>query len=241
MGRLKINNELEDLKNEYEKGFGGMKKVFSPDEMKERGIGTDKKLIYSLNEDLEIPINYIISKEGIYKKKYDKDDNPVVVKISENMIIPTASIYYLDDDKIDIEVSYYESGEWKKEYVERRTLLDKNRILELNNLGLNISSLNANEIVIYFYDFLVNNPNLRIKKITNKLGWIQNHTGYVPIRNNGVELSNDKGFRNMIEGFKCHGTIEDWVEEMEDYRNNLYFRFILSARICRTISGYCTL
>lgn len=241
MNILEKNKELEDIRSEYKSGFGGMKKVFKPEEMIEKGIGTDKKLINSLNVNLEIPINYIISKEGIYKKKYDKDDNPVVVKISENMFIPTALIYYLDDDKIDIEVSYYEGGEWKKEYVERRTLLDKNRILELNNLGLNISSLNANEIVIYFYDFLVNNPNLRIKKITNKLGWIQNHTGYVPIRNNDVELSKDKGFRNMTEGFKSHGTIEGWVEEMEDYRHNLYFRFILSARICRTISGHCTL
>lgn len=236
-----IEQKFKDLKEEYEFGFGGVRTYFSPEEMIEKGIGTDKNLIKSLKVNLKIPINYIISQEGIFEKTFDGEGNKIVVKISDDMIIPTALIYYLDDDRIDVEISYYKNGEWKQEYVEKRNLLDRNRLLELNKFGLNISCLNVNGIIAYFYSFFVDNPNLKSKKITNKLGWIQNHTGYIPIRNNDVELSKDKGFVNMIEGFECKGTIEGWIKEIEKYRENPYFRFVLSARIRWTISRYRSL
>lgn len=228
MSFLEQDEKFEEIKNEYEEGYV-RKGIFTPEEMMEKGVVTDYKIIKSISKHISIPNNYVVCRDGIYVKKYKKNGEKIVKKICNTLVIPVNLVKYVDKEDLDIKIAFYQLDELEYFVIERRELMDKNRIYNLNKFGITINYSNANDMIDYFTDVLEENKKMEIINVSNKIGWFEEKTGYIPYKNNEVLFATNKGFENMMDGYEVVGNIEEWIKEIQPYLDNIYFRFCLAT------------
>lgn len=147
--------------------------------------------------------------------------------VTPTPIVPVAYIVNSDTGACKVEIHYLYNDQRCSIICEKEITLNKNKIMQLTNRGINITSSMANELTKYFSEM----ESLNIKRLphyssTNHMGW--NGSKFVPY-DSDIKFDGEDENRALYQAITQSGDFAEWVEYMRPLRKNLYFRMIMAA------------
>ncbi len=147
--------------------------------------------------------------------RFSSENN--VIFACPHPIMPVARLVNIDTGIEKVKIAYCRGKLWKTAIFDRKTISSANKIIDLADCGIAVTSENARYLVQYFYDVEKENPDLisEIECVTH-LGWIDRGDGleFIPFAD-GVQFDGEAEYKSRFDAVKTHGNLEKWVEFIE--------------------------
>lgn len=148
--------------------------------------------------------------------------------ICHHPIFPIEILRNIETGEERMKIAYRIRGEWHELTVPKDTIYNSRKISGLSGFGLDITSENAKDMVIYFQEMeAMNRDSLPLKKLVSRLGNFKG-LGFVPFVDS-VELDNDKDFGSIWNAIHYKGDFEEWLDIAEECRKKSVTAKILLA------------
>jgi len=175
---------------------------------------------------LRQPTGYTFSDKGI-QKFTEKEGQKIVCRTP---IIITKRLKSLKTFSEKIEIAFKRDGKWYKSIFSRSTIFQSKNITILADLGCTITSENAREVVKYLQALESENMDIIEKaETTSTFGWQNDNTFLPGSQNDRLIMDIEPSLQNWAEAFEVRGTLQEWIDMVQPYRNKYKFRFILAA------------
>lgn len=146
---------------------------------------------------------------GVYRINYDKSPlcNDIKVYACLHPIMPVERLVNADTGREKITLAYAKDRKWRTVTVDRSVCANRSRIIDLSDLGIEVTSENAKELVKYISDCVAYNPDkIPCKKSLSRLGWADD--GFAPY--SGVQYDGGEDLKPLYAAVKSAGTLEEW-------------------------------
>lgn len=146
-------------------------------------------------------------------------------------ILPVERIISIDTGLEMIRLQYTRSGpnDWRTIVVPKSLLASPQRILDLADRGVSVTSENAKHLITYLQVAEdLNYNDIPETRATSRLGWIDTgeFSPYAP----GLQFDETSSFGKQFESVKAVGDYDAWLKLVKDYRKrNIVFRIFLAA------------
>lgn len=174
-----------------------------------------------------LPYGYNLSADGVFRPTDDGVECACSVPVSLSRRLRN-----IESNEEKIELLYRRDGRWKNIKTKRSTAFSTNKVVELSNAGLPVSSETARNIVRFFdAQEAANLETLPVVRTVTHLGWIDTKR-FLPGFGGDVELDFDDtgGEASIAEGYVVRGTLDKWRTEIGDFvREFTIPRFQLAA------------
>lgn len=179
--------------------------------------------------NLKLPVYYMVKDNKICTFLKKGDGNTIEAILSPILLFPFEVVNNIDTGEEKISIALYKYGKWKVGTFPKSTLYSRNKLIELADFGIPVTTDNVDSFINYLWQFeMVNFINAEPIKAVNKMGWQENYTKFVPFSDDIIIDSNYQ-MQRWINGYSVSGNLEDWLKEIKDFRNNNLFRFILAT------------
>ena len=194
------------------------------------------------NQPVEILCGaWICDQRGVRKK----GEGSSMIYACSHPIMPIARLVNIDTgiEKVKIAFSRGKNlGAWRTLIVERKIISSANKIVELSDYGISVTSETARNLVNYFQDCEAANSEYNTQyseqECVTRLGWID--------RGNGLEFSpyikdlafdGESEYRSKYEDIKQKGDIGKWVDLARDTirGNSPEARIVFAAGLASTL------
>ncbi len=166
---------------------------------------------------LRMPAGWRMSQEGIYSIN-DKTGLPE--RVCRTPILLNCRLKSLDTGEEKMEIAFFRDGSWQKEIVQRSTIFQSRTITQLADIGITVTSENAKLLVKFLGALEAENIDiLPLKKSVSQLGWYGKY--FLPCHSGDLVLDIDRNSRRWVDAYSPEGTLEQWVESMRPYRENV--------------------
>lgn len=171
---------------------------------------------------------WIANDAGIYRLKQQGD---IVKKdyACKMPIMPAAVLRNIETDTEKIQIAYRRTkSTWSKCIFPRSTISNKNKIIELADFGIAVTSDTAAALVTYLGTCLTNNAEtIPIITSIGRLGWVD--SVFVPY-SEALTLDNDGQGAELARAVHSKGTLEEWAEYIAPLRKqSLYLQIVLAT------------
>lgn len=163
---------------------------------------------------------WVTSKEGIFKQQANYETGELInVEASRMMILPTETYRNIDTGIEKVKLSYHKYGKWNSFVTDKVTISNFNKIVELSNLGLDVNSINAKDLMSFLYDCLTLNDDNIIPhfKSISRLGWVDGD--FMPY-NSEIKFDGENENKYTYDAIRTKGSFDKWVEYTRTLRKN---------------------
>ena len=171
---------------------------------------------------------WIANDAGIYRLKQQGD--MVKKEYACRMpIMPAAVLRNIETDTEKIQLAFRRAkSAWSTCIFPRSTISNKNKIIELADRGVFVTSDTATALVTYLGDCLANNAEtIPIIQSVERLGWVDG--AFVPY-DEALTLDNDGQGAELAKAVHSKGTLEEWAEYIAPLRKqSLYLQIVLAT------------
>lgn len=167
--------------------------------------------------------------------KYGFEENACV-----HPIMPVHRYTDIDTGIEKLVIAFRRDEEWRTVMCERGQIASANKIVDLANKGIAVTSENAKSLVQYLSDA----ENLNLKRIpanksVGRMGWIGDDffSPYVE----GLIYDGDENYKYLYEAIGSKGKLEDWVNFVKEIRaeGNVPTTMILAASFASVLVKPC--
>lgn len=178
--------------------------------------------------EYKIPKLYFVTEDKMIFYETIRNGKNVVVRLSHLLVLPTAIIQNIDSGEEKIEIAVCKNNEWKKGIFPKQQVYSS--IVELSNFGIPVNSGNSKAFIKYLAELEADNQEtIPVIKAVTKLGWREDNQ-FVPFSNEcRYKIDVDYKLEKWIKAYSEKGTLEEWRENIAQYRKNNLFRFILAS------------
>lgn len=150
------------------------------------------------------------------------------IEACNHPIMPVLRLVNIDTGAEKLQIAYRKGKQWRKVIAEKGVLASANKILELANVGVAVTSESAKHLVQYFYDLeSLNYERIPEKNSVSRLGWIEDE-GFSPYVEELV-FDGDANFRTFFESVKKRGSMEKWLGMARGIRQKSVFARVILA------------
>lgn len=129
-------------------------------------------------------------------------------------IMPVARMCNIDTGVEKVKIAYWRGKQWKYAVFDRKTISTANKITDLADTGIAVTSETAKNLVSYFYDVEQENPQLlpEMECVTH-LGWIDRGDGreFVPYTD-GVVFDGEAEYKKRFAAVSTAGDFGKWLD-----------------------------
>lgn len=172
--------------------------------------------------------NYICDSSGV---KLDMET------VCPHPIMPVQRLVNIDTGIEKIKISYYRSRGWRTAVFDRKTISSANKITDLSDIGISVTSESAKSLVKYFAKLEeLNSDVIEETECTTRMGWI-NDSGedalmfspYV----DSVVFDGETSYKHYFENVKIKGNFEKWISFVDENirKDGLITRIVFSASL----------
>lgn len=153
--------------------------------------------------------DWIADDTGIYKvNKFGDEEyacnHPITIK---------ERLRNIDTGVVKLKLSYSENYKWKDIVVSKSILASSNKIVELSDRGVGVTTENSKTLVKYLYDLERHNyAEIPEKRCCSRLGWIDDE-GFAPYCNQ-IEYDGDVNLAHIFKAVKSNGSFDAWKNEI---------------------------
>lgn len=175
--------------------------------------------------------DWIAKDTGVYRVKITEFEEIKVIASPIPIII--SEIYInIQENTEKVKLEFCKKGVWQSLIVDKSTISNTQKIINLSDLGVDVTSVTAKDLVIYLFDLLrLNEENIPTLKSTNKLGWtkLEDETVFVPYTDE-IKFDNEAKFFSLYESLKSKGNYENWKKATAKLRDrNILSRLIIAT------------
>ena len=199
---------------------------------REMFIKSMKSLNKNVTEFTDIPYSalncgqWVANDTGVYKKDYNNNMQPIVIKASPIPVIPIERLINIDTNTEKVKIAFLKDAKWQEIIVEKNTISSKSKILQLANRGLEVNEDNAKNLITYLADVLELN-NIQTKKGVSHLGWVNNT--FVPYTDEYC-LDVDQEFKQKLQVITEKGSYEEWKKYIKELRSkSIVLKFMMAS------------
>jgi len=179
--------------------------------------------------------DYIANDIGI--KTFDKYGFEITV--CNQPILPIERMINIDNGEERLRLTFKKGIYWKTIIVPKDMLASANKIVELSNQGLMVTSENAKYIVKYISEIEhLNYDKIPEQNSVSRLGWVGEH-GFSPYVEN-LTFDGELSFKHLFESVKQRGNYEIWIEAVKKIRKyGKIARIMLSSSFSSVLLEIC--
>jgi len=160
---------------------------------------------------------------------------------NNKLISPTPVIpFYLYRKNIDnvekVRILYNKNDEWQSLDIDRLTISNQSKIIDLSNHGIGVNSSNALDMVKYFNTIFDKNvEKIDVRNSIARLGWVDGVEHFIPYNSKSYDFVlsvNDKnvdGAKQTYDAITEKGDYDVWFECMKKMRTNVPTRLAFGA------------
>ena len=165
-----------------------------------------------------------------------------VYEIIGHPLFPTARYVNIETGSELLDLSYKLDGRWKKvRLVDRKVISQSKSITALSEYGLDITSENAREVVMYLAEMdRRNREYIKTKETVNHLGWVDGDRGFSPYIKD-VEYDSGGKFADAYAAVQTKGSFDVWKETAAQIMTDpacLPARIVLAASVASVLLKY---
>ena len=172
--------------------------------------------------------------------RYELDETGRIYKIIPDVgrvlvcyhpIVPVEKFKNLEDGTEKIKLAFYDEKEkWKYLTVDKSTISSNQKIVNLSDYGIAVTSENAKFLVEYLAEVeSMNKDKISTSVSVSRFGWFDNV--FIPYSDK-FTLDNEKDMPFLREQFGEKGKLEDWVEFFRERRKyNNISRIAMAASV----------
>lgn len=164
---------------------------------------------------------------GVRKCKRTPDGGSTWDVASPIPIMPTELYENIDTGTEKIRIAFYKNDSWRSLVCERVTVASNVKIIELANVGIEVTSESAKFLVKYISEMVALNMGVIPRyKSTSHLGWIKKD--FMPYDTN-VKFDGETENKHIFEAVSAAGDYSIWLEHIKELRKNQIFRIALDT------------
>ena len=177
--------------------------------------------------DFEVPEQYQISRNGIFKYDYEVAS---YVLIFPHPVIVTERFFNISTGTEKNRIEFYDNGRFGAALVDATTISTSQAIVQLRSIGVRVTSENARNLVIFLSEFISANINrIPVLQSTSHLGWKNDSfNSFIPYDGN-IIFDGEADYKEIFEAIECKGDYEKWKDVIKDAMQNEYTRAYIVA------------
>ena len=155
-------------------------------------------------------------------------------------IMPVARLQNIDTGIEKVKVAFSRGRGWRTAIFDRKTISTANKIVDLSDSGIAVTSETAKSLVKYFYDVEQENADLlpEIECVTH-LGWIDRGQGreFVPYTKD-VVFDGEAEYFNRFNCVTAHGDLVAWKECIDEnirHNNQVIARIVFASALASVL------
>ena len=155
-------------------------------------------------------------------------------------IMPVERLNNIDTGIEKVKIAFRSSKGWRSIIVDRKTISTTNKITELADFGVAVTSETARNLVNYFYDIeQLSGELIPTRECVTHLGWIDRGEGaeFVPYVQD-VVFDGEADYKKRYAAISMHGNFEQWLEFIdENIRRNpdIIARIVFAASLASVL------
>lgn len=163
-------------------------------------------------QDHELETSWTCDHTGIHKNNGEYEEyactHPLTI---------SKRIYNIDSGMERIELQYKAGVKWRKVIVDKSTIASNNKIVELSNFGISVTSDNAKSMVAYLQELeAINYLTIPTIEATSRLGWVTDHD-FMPY-SQGVMFDGDASLSRLFKSVRQEGDETAWTKAINELR-----------------------
>lgn len=173
--------------------------------------------------------DWIADDDGVRKMEASGNGEFRYAWASPIPILPTEILMNQETATEKIRLSYYKPDGWRSCVVPREIAANSSKIVALANMGVEVNSDNAKNLVKYLAGCVALNPvNLPRVKSVGHCGWVGGE--FVPYTDE-ISLDSTDEYGTLIDSITEKGTLGEWLAAVKPLLGNLYLRLAIAASL----------
>ena len=144
--------------------------------------------------------------------------------------MPTGILVNAETGEERIRLDFYKAGKWSNITADRADVASKNRIVNLANHGLEVTTDNAQYLVKYISECVTENPaDMPRETFIDHFGWTDDG-GFAPYVY-GLTIDAGPTGDALVNAITQKGTLDEWLKIVRPLMDNIYLRFTVAASL----------
>ncbi|WP_270441333.1 DUF927 domain-containing protein [Acidaminococcus provencensis] len=144
--------------------------------------------------------------------------------------LPTGILVNAETGEERIRLDFYKAGKWSNVTADRSDVASKNRIVNLANNGLEVTTDNAQNLVKYISECVTENPaDMPRETFIDHFGWTEDG-GFAPYVD-GLTIDAGPTGDALVNAIKQKGTLDEWLKIVRPLMDNIYLRLTVAASL----------
>lgn len=143
----------------------------------------------------------------------------------------------IDTGTEKLKLVFARSFKWREIIVDKKAVSSNNKIVDLSDSGIAVTTENSKLLVKYLHDLEHENYEaIDEKKCCSRLGWIAGE-GFAPYVSK-LEFDGDVNFKSFFESVSQKGELSEWAETVKSARKfNITAKIILASSFASVLVG----
>lgn len=194
-----------------------------------KGQNSNDEMDMALFDDkqpIDLISTWICGPDGAYKHSIQGTEwactHPLLI---------TKRFYNMDTETEKIELAFKLGNRWRYITEVKSTIASSNKIINLADYGISITSDNAKSMVAYLQELeTLNYDKIPTITTTSRLGWV-NKADFMPYTES-VEFDGDFAFNRLFKSVRKEGDKNLWLNTVQEMmRNNFEVRLAIAASV----------
>ena len=144
--------------------------------------------------------------------------------------MPTGILVNAETGAERIRIDFYKAGKWSSVTADRADVASKNRIVNLANNGLEVTTDNAQYLVKYISECVTENPaDMPRETYIDHFGWTDDG-GFAPYVD-GLTIDAGPTGDALVNAITQKGTLDEWLKIVRPLMDNIYLRLTVAASL----------
>ncbi len=171
--------------------------------------------------------DWIADGDGVKRMAQDRNGNMKEEYASRLPVLPLEILRNTEEGTEKIRLGFYKYGKWNSILVPRSSAASSVKIVELADMGLDVTSENARLLVKYLADVTsLNMDAIPVVKSCRHMGW----TGesFLPYTDE-IRLDSEAQYKDLIASVSSRGDLQAWIRFTAELRRNTVLRLLMGA------------
>ena len=171
--------------------------------------------------------DWIADGDGVKRMVRDRYGNLKVEYASHIPVMPLEILQNTGEGTEKIRIGFYKYGRWNKILAPRSTVASNVKIVELADMGLDVTSDNARLMVKYLAEVTaLNTDRIPVVKSCRHMGWSGN--AFLPYTDD-MKLDSESQYQDLIASVSSLGGLQEWIDYTGELRKNKVLRLTMGA------------
>ena len=171
--------------------------------------------------------DWIADGNAVRRMVEDRNGNPKMEYACRLPVLPLEILQNTEEGTEKIRLGFYKYGKWNKILVPRSTVASNVKIVELADMGLDVTSESAKLLVKYLADVTaLNMDKIPVVKSCHHMGWAGED--FIPYTDT-IKLDSEIQFKDLVASVSSKGDLNEWIRYTSELRKNIVLRLLMGA------------